>query len=29
MRFDVPKGTKLMAIELHDSASSPGATVSL
>ena len=29
MRFDVPKGTKPMAIELHDSASSPGAKVSL
>ena len=27
MRFDVPKGTKLMAIELHESASSAGAKV--
>jgi hypothetical protein len=29
MRFDVPKGTKMMAIELHESASSAGAKVSL
>lgn len=27
MRFDVPKGTKLMAIELHESASSAGVKV--
>jgi hypothetical protein len=29
MRFDVPKGTKLMTIELHESASSAGTKVSL
>jgi hypothetical protein len=27
MRFDVPNGTKLMTIELHESASSPGVKV--
>jgi hypothetical protein len=29
MRFDAPKGVKLTAIELHESASTAGATVRL